>query len=151
MDHFITRLMSVVVVIIFGIPMLIRGAYYQNVTPQKLERRLGIQLPELAVIECYEYNSKGDRLCVKLFVDEDDLEVWKSLLTDYCESRYSSGIEIGPMPNIQNTVEWWDLDKNEIEFFYQRMTKGKYGMKTSMQYIFMAKDMAGEMCFWFVN
>jgi len=134
-------------IIFYGIPMLIMGLYFQNVTPEKLERRLDIQLPESAVIENYEYSATSDRLYIKLSVGESDLEAMRDILVDYCKGKYAFYEHI---PHFENLASWWDWDRDEIEFSYHRFANGKYGADTTYLFIFMAKDTAGEMRFWFV-
>lgn len=151
MDQFVDKLMSVIVIIIFGIPMLIRGAYYQNVTPQKVEKRLGIDLPESAVVENYEYRTRYDRLYVKLSISDNELELMQNYLIDYCDAHGFLTTDNANSTFFAGIIDWWDMDENQIELYYYRMIKGKYGLKTGLFFIYMAKDTAGKMCLWFVD
>jgi len=113
-----------------------------------LERTMNVQFPESVVIVDGEYFFRSATYYVKLSVDESDINQAKEILIDYCEKNHY-GVENALMFHPENNADWWDMDRDEVEFAYYRTARGRLN-STKALLVFMAKGADGKPYFWLV-
>jgi hypothetical protein len=89
-----------------------------------IENRINLTLPVKSKILKFDYNRWSENFNAKVLNDSQDVESLKRELIEYFGPEYIYE-DTKFLPHIENTVKWWDLDKNSIVVCYETMIDGK--------------------------
>ena len=96
-------------------------------TKKEIERFYGIKLPKnYNLLEfSYEYDSKiGNRLIFPLKISVHSTEL--NVVVDNLKNDYNEYTKANIIPNIQYSINWWDMNKSEIYKAYYKFSTYKY-------------------------
>ena len=109
----LTSMIGVVLIIVF-IPVLIAILNSGN-HKKMLEERLEVNLPESTEILKYMNDAiiRAGKCAAKISISESDYDSFITQLNINClQDDYDH------MPCEENTIDWWDLDKKDVELWY---------------------------------
>lgn len=97
-----------------------------------IEHKLNLILPSSSKILNFDYNKWNGDFHIKIIVEKQNMEKIKKDLINFFKQEYII-ISNNDLPNFQNTVNWWDMDKNKIDICYFTSIIGKKHLFKSSQ------------------
>lgn len=122
--------------------------FVQNRRPGNvIERTLGIKLPSDSKIIEYSYYNDGGNFDTKILIEDNSINSIKEQLNNFFKGPYKG--EISDAPNFENTCQWWDLDKSNVDTYYFTVTGRKNKLfvsypKTYIIWAFITKERNGQ-------
>jgi 6-pyruvoyl-tetrahydropterin synthase len=97
----------------------------KKVNPRDIiKNRLDLLLPVTSEIINYDYHKSEDTFYAKILIDKSDVENIKNDLIDSFDQEFIIH-SIKQIPRFENTVTWWDMDKDKIEDCFHMNISGK--------------------------
>lgn len=128
--------------------------FIQKSLPQNmLERKLKIKLPSGSQIIKYSYYNHGEYFDSKISVEAHNINNVIEQLNVFFREPYEG--ELSNIPNFENTCQWWDLNKNNIEtcyFTFVSSEKSLFGFspKSHEVWAFVTKEKDGQ-CYLYIS
>jgi hypothetical protein len=117
-----------------------------------VENKLEINLPSDSKAVNYRYVRDGGYFNVKILIKSGSISTLKEQLDDFFGGPYIGNIS--ETPNFENTCEWWDLDKENIDIFYSDSFSEEFNFfisspKSRDVWAFITKEYNGE-CYLYI-
>lgn len=113
--YVIIRIVIVILIIIFLVIL-----FSQNKKPANIiKEKFGLILPSSAKVMHFNNNIMTGEFNAKIQFNEQDLDNIKKDLLKYFKQEYFA---LDNLPRNENFVSWWDVDKNNIESCYKKVT-----------------------------
>lgn len=147
----LTSIIGVVLIIVF-IPMLITILNSSN-HKKMLEERLEVNLPKSTEIIKYSNDAiiSAGVCAAKISIADSDYDEFIAQLNKNCFMD-----DLDQKPHEENIIKWWDLDKKDIEFWYENLLSPNhfiFGLskpKTAEQDIYITYSVNGKRTIYFV-
>ena len=98
---------------------------FKKVEPVNIiENKLDITLPSSFKIIKFDYNGCDDYFDAKILLNKRNVDSIKKEL-EKCIGKEFDYKNKNNLPNFENVVSWWDMDKNNIEVCYFQFIPGK--------------------------
>ncbi len=116
-----------------------------------IDRKFNFKLPSSSKIINYKYYSMGGYFDAKILIDTQAVESIKKSLVEYFKNEYIIKND-DEIPNFQNSCDWWDLDKKNIESCYNIMIFGEneFSPKTRDVWAFITNEKDGQ-CYLYIS
>lgn len=113
-----------------------------------IKRKIDVTLPASAKIIHFNYNKFTGNFYAKVQINNQDVESIQKDLLDYFRQEYDIENSLY-FPNIKNNIQWWDVDKNNIEVCYKALIDGEKHWfvptpKTTIVWAFIVKQNDGK-------
>lgn len=89
-----------------------------------IESKLNLALPPSSKIIDFDYDGWNDYFDAKILIDKQNVSSVKKALVK-CFGQEFDYKNKKSLPNIENVVSWWDMDKSNIEVCYFKFLSGK--------------------------
>lgn len=118
-----------------------------------VESKLNIKLSSDSRIIKYRYVRDGGYFNVKILIKSDNINTLKEQLDDFFSGQFDG--DISEIPNFENTCEWWDLDKENIDILYSKFISSgfnffTYAPKSREIWAFITKERDGK-CYLYIS
>lgn len=109
------------------------------------KRTFGIALPKCLEVINYKYSLYYDCMYLKASFGEDDYDLLRESLLGVYGAVEKQPYEDLWLPNCQNSVDWWDLEKPEILYVIYGFNGGSKNTKsTESLWIIITQPSDGE-------
>ena len=109
-----------------------------------IKDRLNLSLPTTSEIVNYKYSNRYESFHAKILINNSDVESVKNSLIAFFKREAIIHNE-KQIPRCENTVDWWEMDKDRIELCYFKAAYGKQRLfrsspKTIEMWAFLVKQ-----------